>query len=69
MTQIGYKSPLLKHVASFKRFAFMVLKDNKKDLDLVLNFHHENHNYAILVTTNRMKCLNCGEVGHLVRKI
>lgn len=45
----------------------MVLNDSKEELDLTLNFHHENHNYAILPTTNNMKCFNCGEVGHLVR--
>src|SRR4029434_10136297 len=34
---IASKSPLLKHVVSFRRFAYMVLKDKKKDLDLALN--------------------------------
>lgn len=59
MIQIGCRSPLLKHVVSFRRFVFMVLNDNKEELDLTLNFHHENHNYAILPTTNNMKCFNC----------
>lgn len=54
MIQIGCKSPLLKHVVSFRRFVFMVLKDNKEELDF------ENHKNVIFVTTS-MKCLNCGE--------
>src|SRR4029434_5446957 len=34
---IASKSPLLKHVMSFRRFVYMVLKDNKDELDLTLN--------------------------------
>lgn len=67
MIQIGCKSPLLKHVVSFRRFVFMVLKDNREELDLTFNFKHDEFNYAIFATTNNMRCLSCGEIGHLVR--
>lgn len=67
MIQIGCKSPLLKHVVSFRRFVFMVLKDNREELDLTFNFKHDEFNYVIYATTNNMRCLRCGEIGHLVR--
>ncbi len=38
MIPIGVKSPQLKHVMSFRRFTYMVLKDNIDELDLTLNF-------------------------------
>jgi len=67
MIQIGCKSTLLKHVVSFRRFVYMVLKDNKEELDLTFNFNHDDFNYVVYATTNSMKCLSCGEIGHLVR--
>lgn len=67
MIQIGCKSTLLKHVVSFRRFVYMVLKDNKEELDLTFNFNHDDFNYVVYATTNSMKCLSCGETGHLVR--
>ncbi len=67
MIPIGVKSPQLKHVMSFRRFTYMVLKDNVDELDLTLNFRHEDVNYVIYATTNVMKCYGCGERGHLVR--
>lgn len=66
MIQIGSKSPQLKHVMSFRRFTYMLLKDNVNELDLTLNFHHDGVNYVIYSTTNIMKCFGCGENGHLV---
>ncbi len=65
MIPIGCKSPLLKHVVSFRRYVYMILKDNLDDLDL--NFRQEEFNYIIFVTTNNMKCFACGETGHLIR--
>ncbi len=67
MIPIGCKSPLLKHVVSFRRYVYMILKDNLDDLDLALNFRQEEFNYVIFVTTNNMKCFACGETGHLIR--
>ncbi len=67
MIPIGVKSPQLKHVMSFRRFTYMVLKDNVDELDLTLNFRHDDVNYVIYATTNVMKCYGCRENGHLVR--
>lgn len=67
MILIGSKSSLLKHVVSFRRYVYMVLKDNVEELDLTLNFRHEEFNYVIYATTNTMRCFGCGENGHLIR--
>lgn len=67
MIPIGCKSPLLKHIVSFRRYVYMVLQDNLDDLDLSLNFRHDEFNYVIFATTNTMKCFGCGETGHLIR--
>ena len=60
------KSPLLKHIVSFRRYVYMIMKDNK-DLDLTLNITVDDFNYAIFVTTRMMKCFGCGQSGHQVR--
>lgn len=67
MIPIGCKSPLLKHVVSFRRYVYMVLQDNLDELDLALIFRQDEFNYVIFVTTNNMKCFACGETGHLIR--
>lgn len=45
----------------------MILQDNIDELDLSLNFRHEEFNYVIFATTNNMKCFNWGELGHMIR--
>nr|BAC82608.1 gag-like protein [Danio rerio] len=67
MIPIGTKSPLLKHVVSFRRYVYMVLQEHLDELDLSLNFRHEDFNYVIFATTNNVKCFNCGGYGHLIR--
>lgn len=67
MIPIGTKSPLLKHVVSFRRYVYMILQEHLDELDLSLNFRHEDFNYVIFATTNNMKCFSCGEMGHLIR--
>lgn len=63
---ITSKSPRVKHILSFRRFVYMVLKDNN-DLDLTLNVKVEDFNYVICATTTTRKCFGCGLSGHLVR--
>lgn len=67
MIPIGCKSPLLKHIVSFRRYVYMVLQDNLDELDLSLNFRHDEFNYVIFATTNTMKCYGCGGTDHLIR--
>lgn len=66
MIPLATKSPLLKHVVSFRRFAYIILKD-KGELELSLNVKVDDFNYMIYATTNNMKCFGCGQLGHLAR--
>lgn len=63
---LGNVSPLLKHVVSFRRYAYMVLKDNA-ELDVSFNFRMDDFDYKIYATTDKMRCFGCGRAGHLVR--
>lgn len=63
---LGNVSPLLKHVVSFRRFAFMILNDNA-ELDVSFSFRMDDFDYSIYATTDKMRCFGCGKAGHLVR--
>lgn len=64
---IGCKSPLLKHVVSFRRHVFMVLKQGVEELNVSFKFTIDGFDYVIFVTTETMKCFNCKREGHMVR--
>lgn len=64
---LGCKSPLLKHVVSFRRQLFMLLNKPNEELNIVLKFKIEGSNYVIFATSDTMKCFNCGVDGHLVK--
>ncbi len=61
---ISSESPLLKHVVSFRRFVYM---NDDADLDVSLYFWADEYDYIIELTTDKMKCFNCGQSGHLIR--
>ncbi|KAL7826075.1 hypothetical protein SRHO_G00338130 [Serrasalmus rhombeus] len=64
---LGCKNPLIRHLVSFRRLVFMVLKDGE-DLDLVLKFSVDGFEYPVYVSSETaMKCFWCGQAGHLVR--
>ncbi len=63
---ISTESPLLKHIVSFRRFAYMVVQDDA-ELDMSLKFRVDGVEYVIFVTTARTKCFRCGKVGHLIK--
>ncbi|MGL5904154.1 MAG: hypothetical protein ACRCZO_15845, partial [Cetobacterium sp.] len=63
---LGNVSPLLKHIVSFRRYVYMVLKDNA-ELDVSFNFRMDDFDYLIYATTDKMRCFGCGKAGHLVR--
>lgn len=67
MIPISTESPLLKHVVFFRRYVYMILQEHFDELDLSLNFRHEDF-YVIVATTNNIKCFNCGGIGHLIPK-
>ncbi len=64
---LGSKSDLIKHVVSFRRFIYMILKDNRTELNLNLKLRVDDFDYTIFVSTDGMKCFGCGKTGHLVR--
>ena len=63
---ISSRNPLLKHIVSFRRFVYMITKDNK-DLDFTLDVPVEGFHYSVYVSSCLMKCFGCGQTGHLVR--
>lgn len=65
---LGCKSPMLKHVMSFRRQVYMILKDNNDELNLSFNVKVDGFNYTIYATSESiMKCFGCGKIGHLIR--
>ena len=64
---LGCKSPHLKHVVSFRRQVFMILKNNTEELNLILKFRVDDFDYVVHVSSERMKCFGCGMEGHLIR--
>ncbi len=63
---IGSASPLLKHVFSFRRFAYMIVKDDA-ELDLTFKYRIDDFDYVVYAATGKMKCFCCNKVGHLIR--
>lgn len=65
---LGCKSPLVKHLVSFRRQVFMILKNGEDELDLVLKFKAEGFDYAVFVSSDiTIKCFTCSKIGHLSR--
>lgn len=64
---LGCKSPLLKHVVSFRRQVYMILKSGAEELNIVLKFKIDGFDYVIFASTENLKCFGCGKEGHLLR--
>lgn len=65
---LGCKSPLVKHLVSFRRQVFMVLKNGIDEIDLVFKFKIDGFDYTVFATSDTtIKCFNCSKIGHLVR--
>ncbi len=65
---LGCKSPLVKHLVSFRRQVFMILKNGEDELDLVFKFKVEGFDYAVFVSSDTtIKCFGCSKIGHLSR--
>lgn len=67
MIPFGCKSPLLKHVVSFRRQFHMILKDYTSDLNVAFKFKVDRFYYTVFASTETMKCFQCGREGHLIR--
>ncbi|KAK3549353.1 hypothetical protein QTP70_034579 [Hemibagrus guttatus] len=65
---LGCKSPLVKHLVSFRRMVFMVFKGGVGELNVVFKFTVEGFDYNIFVSSDTdIKCFKCGQTGHLAR--
>ncbi|XDV26317.1 hypothetical protein PO909_030065 [Leuciscus waleckii] len=66
---LGCKSPLVKHLVSFRRQVFMVLKNGTDEIDLIFKFKIDGFDYTVFATSDiTMKCFSCNKIGHLVRE-
>ena len=64
---LGCKSPLLKHVVSFRRHVYMILNGHSGELNVKFQFQVDNFQYMIFASTDNMKCFFCGKEGHGIR--
>ncbi|KAK3554522.1 hypothetical protein QTP70_024428, partial [Hemibagrus guttatus] len=65
---LGCKSPLVKHLVSFRRMVFMVFKAGVGELNFVFKFTVDGFDYNIFVSSDTdIKCFKCGQTGHLAR--
>ncbi len=60
---IGSKSELIKHVVSFRRFTYMILSENRTELNLNLKFRFDHFDYTVYVSTDTMKCFGIRPSG------
>lgn len=58
---LGCKHPALKHVASFRRYVYMVLESPENTLDINFRVKHEGRLYMVYATTGSIRC---GDIGH-----
>ncbi|KAK3570173.1 hypothetical protein QTP86_014994, partial [Hemibagrus guttatus] len=65
---LGCKSPLVKHLVSFRRMVFMVFKEGVGELNIVFKFTVDGFDYNIFVSSDTdIKCFKCGQTGHLAQ--
>ncbi len=60
---LGCKSPLVKHLVSFRRQVFMILKNGEDELDLVFKFKIDAFDYAVFASSDTtIKCYGCKKI-------
>lgn len=62
---LGCKSPLLKHVVSFRRQVYMVLKSEVEEINVAFKFRFDGFDYVVFASSETMKCFKCGGEGHI----
>lgn len=64
---LGYKSPFVKHLVSFRRVAFMVFKEGTEELNAVFKFNIDGIFFVSSDVYLYLKIyLHCGKTGHLL---
>lgn len=66
MISLGCKVPELQHVTSFRRQIPMFL-NSSVTLDVSFRVKHGVSTYMVFATTDRLRCFECGDIGHLRR--
>lgn len=64
---LNCKSPLLRHVVCFRRQVYMILNNNAEELNVAFKFRFDGFDYVVFVTSETMKCFECGQEGHIRR--
>src|SRR4029434_1225163 len=65
---LGCKSPLLRHLVSFRRQVYMVLNSGMEEIELVLKLRVDGFDYVMYATSDTaLKCFSCGGAGHIGR--
>ena len=63
---LGFKDKNLSHIMSFRRQVQVMILPNVTPPDHI-NFTHDGSNYRVFLSTDAVKCFECGEFGHVSR--
>ena len=63
---LGFKNKQLSHIMSFRRQVQVLIKPNITLPDHI-NLSYGNTNYRVFLSTDSVRCFNCGEFGHISR--
>ena len=63
---LGLKEKNLSHVMSFRRQLQVLINPNVTPPDYI-NFSFLGTNYRVFLSTETVRCFNCGEFGHIAR--
>ena len=63
---LGFKDKNLAHIMSFRRHVQVLLNPNVTPPDHI-NFSHAGANYRVFLSTESVRCFECGETGHISR--
>lgn len=63
---LGFKDRDLSHIMSFRRQVQVIIPPNVTPPDH-LNFAHDGSTYRVFLSTDAVKCFECGEFGHVSR--
>ncbi|KAI4874456.1 hypothetical protein NFI96_004291 [Prochilodus magdalenae] len=64
---LGCKSPLVRHLVSFRKVVYMVLKDGADAMDVTFKLRVDGFDYSVFVSSDTdIRCFGCGLLVHLV---